>query len=107
MKGSLDFKVSRSESAPAEFCLHERCWHDYGRIDSVRRCLEEHRGALLDRIAALDALLASPEPERADRLLLDEATMQVNEVTLRPPASGEAFEAIMRQGWSEKGRPVE
>lgn len=103
MKGALDFKISRSESAPAEFYLHERCWHEYGQIDSVRRCLEEHRRALLDRIAALDALLASSEPERADHLLLNEATMQINEVTLRPPASGEAFAAIMRRTWTADG----
>lgn len=103
MKGNLDFKISRSESAPAEFYLHERCWHEYGRIDSVRRCLEEHRSALADRIAALDALLASDEPERANRLLLDDATMQVDEVTLRPPADRERFDALMRRAWFTKG----
>jgi hypothetical protein len=101
MKGHLDFKISRSESAPAEFYLHERCWHEYGRIDSVRSCLEEHRAALQDRIAALDEILASHEPERANRLLLDDPGLQIDEVTLRPPANVERFEALMRRAWSK------
>lgn len=101
MRGTQDFKISRSEGDPVEFCLHEHCWHEYGRMESVRRCLEEQRQALLDRVAALDTLLASREPERADRILLDGAAIQVNEVTLRPPPTSEAFEAIMRETWSQ------
>ena len=102
MKGRLDFKISRSEGSPAEFYLHERCWHEYGRIDSVRRCLEHHRDALAARIAALDTLLATSEPERANRLLLDDVTMQVDEVTLRPPADRERFDELMSRAWSRK-----
>ncbi|HTV72119.1 MAG TPA: hypothetical protein VME66_00205 [Candidatus Acidoferrales bacterium] len=102
MKGRLDFKISRSEGSPAEFCLHERCWHEYGRIDSVRRCLEYHRDALADRLTALDMLLATSEPERANRLLLDDVTMQVDEVTLRPPADRERFDELMNRAWSNK-----
>jgi hypothetical protein len=100
MKGHLDFKISRSDGEPTEFYLHERCWHEYGRIDSVRHCLEEHRNALLDRIAALDAILGSQEPERANRLLLDDSVLQIDEVTLRPPANRARFEALMQRAWA-------
>jgi hypothetical protein len=102
MNRRLDFKISRSEGAPAEFYLHERCWHEYGRIDSVRSCLEHHRQALADRLSALDLLLATSEPERANHLLLDNVTMQVDEVTLRPPADRERFDELMNRAWSSK-----
>jgi hypothetical protein len=103
MKGRIDFKISRSEDAPSEFHLHERCWHECGRIDSVRRCLAHHREALAERLIALDRLLATSEPKRADRLLLDDVTMQVDELTLRPPADRDRFDALMRDAWSKKG----
>jgi len=104
MKGRLDFKISRSEGAPAEFYLHERCWHEYGRIDSVRSCLEHHREALKDRLSALDMLLATSEPERANRLLFDDVTMRVDEVTLRPPPDREHFDALM-SAWARATLP--
>lgn len=102
MKHRLDFKISRSDGSPTEFYLHEQCWHEYGRIDSVRRCLEQHREALAERLCALDRLLATSEPERANRLLLDDVTMQVDEVTLRPPADRDRFDQLMKYAWSEK-----
>jgi hypothetical protein len=96
MKGSIEFKISRGGEHPAEFYLHERCFHECGRIESVRRCLEEHRISLLDRIAALDAILASAEPERANQMLLDNPVIQIDEVTLRAPTSTDRFETLMR-----------
>ncbi|MBV8434188.1 MAG: hypothetical protein JO029_07915 [Candidatus Eremiobacteraeota bacterium] len=39
----------------------------------------------ISRSAALDAILAFVEPERASRLLLGHHVIQVDEVTLRAP----------------------
>jgi hypothetical protein len=90
------FTVSRSIDEPApEFALHEQRWFEYGRIDGVRGCLEQHLNALRQRADALASILATDDPERAERLLFDQVDVVAKEVTLRPRSSFTAFEAFM------------
>ena len=104
MQTPTTFTISRSaSSAPAEFFLHEQCGHSYGRIGTVRACLQEHLAALLERVEALKLILKTSDPETAERLLLDNVTVTVNEVSLRPPTSRRVFERLMTQAFHEKG----
>jgi hypothetical protein len=91
------FTVSRSSDEPApEFVLHEQCCFDYGRIDSVRGCLEEHLKALRQRVDALASILATDDPEKAERLLFDQVHVIAKEVTLQPRSEFGVFEALMK-----------
>jgi hypothetical protein len=96
VKPSTTFTVSRSSDDPApDFVLHEQCSFDYGRIDSVRGCLEEHLKALRERVEALLSVLATDDPEKAERLLFDQAHVIAKQVTLQPRSESVAFEALM------------
>jgi hypothetical protein len=96
VKPSTTFTVSRSSDDPApDFVLHEQCSFDYGRIDSVRGCLEEHLKALRERIEALLSVLATNDPEKAERLLFDQVHVIAKQVTLQPRSESVAFEALM------------
>ncbi|MGB8150286.1 MAG: hypothetical protein WCE97_03720 [Candidatus Cybelea sp.] len=97
MKPTTEFTISRSgDGAVPEFSLHEQCWFDYGRIASVRACLEEHLKALRIRTDALQSILATDDPEKAERLLFDHVDVVAKEVTLRPRRDFVAFEAFMK-----------
>jgi hypothetical protein len=96
VKPSTTFTVSRSSDDPApDFVLHEQCSFDYGRIDSVRGCLEEHLKALRERVEALLSVLATDDPEKAERLLFDQVHVIAKQVTLQPRNESVAFEALM------------
>lgn|GEM_PF-6225024 len=96
MKPTTTFTVSRSSDDPApDFVLHEQCIFDYGRIDSVRGCLEEHLKALRERVEALLSVLATDDPEKAERLLFDQVHVIAKQVTLQPRSESVAFEALM------------
>jgi hypothetical protein len=96
VKPSTTFTVSRCSDDPAaDFVLHEQCSFDYGRIDSVRGCLEEHLKALRERVEALVSVLATNDPEKAERLLFDQVHVIVKQVTLHPRTERIAFEALM------------
>ena len=96
MKPSTTFTVSRSSDEPApDFVLHEQCSFEYGRIDSVRGCLEEHLKALRKRVEALLSILATDDPEKAERLLFDQVHVVAKQVTLQPRSESVAFEALM------------
>ena len=102
MKPSTTFTVSRSSDDPApEFVLHEQCSFNYGRIDSVRGCLEEHLKALRKRVDALATVLATDDPEKAERLLFDQAHVISKEVTLQPRSESVAFEALVKDMFQE------
>ncbi len=97
MKPTTEFTISRSgDDAVPEFSLHEQCWFDYGRITGVRACLEEHLNALQKRANALQSVLATDDPEKAERLLFDQVDVVAKEVTLRPRCEFVAFEALMK-----------
>ena len=97
MKPSTVFTVSRSSDDPApEFVLHEQCCFNYGRIDSVRGCLEEHLKALRQRTDALASVLATDDPEKAERLLFDQTHVIIKEVTLQPRSEFAVFESLMK-----------
>jgi hypothetical protein len=96
VKPSTTFTVSCNSDDPApEFVLHEQCSFDYGRIDSVRGCPEEHLKALRERVEALLSVLATNDPEKAERLLFDQVHVIAKQVTLQPRSESVAFEAIM------------
>jgi hypothetical protein len=96
------FTISRSSDNPApEFVLAEQYCFNYGRIDSVRGCLEEHLKALRQRIDALAFVLATDDPEKAERLLFDQAHVIAKEVTLQPRSESVAFEALMKEMFHE------
>ncbi len=105
MKPSTVFTVSRCSDDPApEFVLHEQCCFNYGRIDSVRGCLEEHLQALRERVDALASVLATGDPEKAERLLFDQVHVIAKEVTLQPRSRLVAFDAIVKDMFQE-GEP--
>ena len=95
MKPSTTFTISRTGGAIPEFALHEQCWYEYGHIDSVRACLQEHLMALRKRADALSAILATDDPEKAERLLIDPVSVLVTEVALQPRSEHIAFDRIM------------
>jgi hypothetical protein len=100
VKPTTEFTISRSgDDAVPEFSLHEQCWSDYGRIASVRACLEEHLNALRQRADALQSVLATDDPENAERLLFDQVDVVAKEVTLRPRCDSVAFEAFMKSAF--------
>jgi hypothetical protein len=96
MKPSTKFTISRTGDGVPEFAVHEHCCYDYGRIEGVRACLTQHADALRQRLDALQEILATNDPERAERLLLESLETQVTEVELRPRRKPEAFETLMR-----------
>jgi hypothetical protein len=105
VKPSTVFTVGRSSDEPApEFILHEQCSFNYGRIDSVRGCLEEHLKALRQRIDALASVLATDDPEKAERLLFDQTHVIAREVILQPRSESVAFEALMDEMFKNGGR---
>jgi hypothetical protein len=105
VKPSTVFTVSRSSDGPApEFVLHEQCCFNYGRIDGVRGCLEEHLKALRERADALVAVLATDDPEKAERLLFDQVHVIAKEVTLQPRSEFVAFEALVKDMFQEGER---
>ena len=105
MKPSTAFTVSRSSDDPApEFVLHEQCSFNYGRIDSVRGCLAEHLKALRERVEALASVLATDDPEKAERLLFDQVHVIAKEVTLHPRSEFVAFEALVKHIFQEGDR---
>jgi hypothetical protein len=97
VKPSTSFVICRTGNDVAEFALQEQCGFHYGRIESVRSCLREHLAALRERVDALSAILATGDPERAERLLMDPVNVLVTEVTLRPRSEAVAFEEIMKR----------
>jgi hypothetical protein len=104
VKPSTTFTVSRSSDDPAPgFVLHEECSYDYGRIDSVRACLEEHLKALRERVEALLSVLATDDAEKAERLLFDQVHVIAKQVTLQPRSESVAFEELM----NDLFRPVD
>lgn len=105
MRPSTAFTVSRSGDNPApDFVLAEQCCFNYGRIDSVRGCLEEHLKALRQRVDALASVLATDDPERAERLLFDQVHVIAREVTLQPRSESVAFDALMKDVFREGER---
>jgi hypothetical protein len=105
VKPSTTFTVSRSSDDPApDFVLHEQCSFDYGRIDSVRACLEEHLKALRERVEALLSVLATDDPEKAEQLLFDQVHVIAKQVTLQPRSESVAFEALMKDMFREGDR---
>ena len=63
----------------------------------MRACLKEHLKALRIRTDALQSILATDDPEKAERLLFDQRSDVVaKEVTLRPRRDFVAFEAFMK-----------
>ncbi|HEY1655012.1 MAG TPA: hypothetical protein VGF86_07875 [Candidatus Tumulicola sp.] len=104
MKPSTIFTISRNDDPVPEFALHEQWCYSYGRIHSVRGCLEEHLDALRQRAEALQAVLATDDPERADQLLFDQVSVVAREVSLQPRSSFGAFEALMKNAFNEPGR---
>lgn len=105
MKPSTTFTLSRTGGSVPEYVLHERSFYEYGRIDGVRACLQEHLTGLRQRIEALQAILATDDPEHAERLLFDHVNVSVTEVTLRPRNERAAFDALMVKGFREKEQP--
>ncbi len=81
----------------------------YGRIDNVRACLEEHLKALRERIDALVFVLATDDPENAERLLFDQVHVIAKQVTLQPRGELVAFEALMNDMFQEgeRGKPTD
>jgi hypothetical protein len=105
VKPSATFTVSRSSDDPApDFVLHEQWCFDYGRIDSVRACLEEHLKALRKRVEALLSVLATDDPEKAERLLFDQVHVIAKQVTLQPRSESVAFEALMNDLFRQADR---
>jgi hypothetical protein len=105
VKPSSVFTVSRSSDDPVpEFVLHEQCCFNYGRIDTVRGCLEEHLRALRERADALASVLATDDPENAERLLFDQRHVIAREVTLQPRSESVAFEALVKDLFQEGER---
>jgi hypothetical protein len=105
VKPSTTFTVSRSSDDPApDFVLHEQCSFEYGRIDSVRGCLEEHLRALRERVEALLSVLATDDPEKAERLLFDQVHVIAKQVTLQPRSESLAFEALMNDMFRQVDR---
>lgn len=95
--GNDAFTIGRRESGnTVDFYLLERGGHELGEISSVRICLNHHRAALTRRLAALDAVLATEEPEFAERLLLDHPRVRVDEVTLSAPHCAECVDHLLR-----------
>ena len=101
VKPSTTFTISRAGGAIPEFALHEQCCYDYGRIDSVRACLQEHLVALRNRADALSAILATDDPEKAERLLIDAVGVLVTEVALQPRSEHIAFDRIMTSAFRQ------
>lgn len=99
MEHATSFIISRNSGPAPEFALHERCCHDYGRVTSVRSCLQEHLAALRQRADALQAILATEDPERAERLLLDPLSVLVTEVVLKPQSERVSFDALMTRAF--------
>jgi hypothetical protein len=97
---STTFTISRAGEPETEFTLHERCSFEYGRIDSVRTCLQKHLEALRQRVDALVDVLATDDPEKAERFLLDGVSVSVTEVVLRPRSDRVAFDAVMKRSFS-------
>ena len=96
MKPSTTFTISKAQgSGTPEYFLHEQCCYSYGDIRAVRSCLEEHLAALRERSEALQTILAGSDPENAERILMDQVSVVVNEVTLRPRPGLSIFEKIM------------
>jgi hypothetical protein len=104
VKPSATFTVARGSGPVPEFSLHEHCYYNYGRIAGVRDCLREHLAALRKRVDALQAILATQDPENAERLLFDQAEVAVTEVVLRPRSEFVAFEAMMDCAFQPEGR---
>ena len=104
MKPSTTFTISRSDAPVPEFALHEQCCYTYGRIDSVRGCLEEHLNALHERAEAPQLVLATDDPEKAEQLLFDQINVVAREVSLRPRSDFGAFEALMEKAFNEMNR---
>ena len=95
------FVLSRNDgNGLTQFNLHEPYWYEYGRVTSVRACLQEHRTVLVARLAALDEILRCDGPETAERFLLDQAHVRVNEVALRAPRSEDRMKTLVRQALS-------
>jgi hypothetical protein len=97
---STTFTIGRTGEPEAEFTLHERCCFEYGRIDGVRTCLRKHLEALRRRVDALVSVLATDDPEKAERFLLDGVNVSVTEVVLRPRSDRTAFDALMTRSFS-------
>jgi hypothetical protein len=75
----------RAGSWEPEFYVLERSGFEYGSMPGVRDCLLRHKVALERRLGTVDALLACDMPEYAERLLLDQPRVRVDEVTLHAP----------------------
>ena len=101
VKPSTTFTISRGGGAIPEFALHEQCCYHYGRIDLVRACLQEHLMALRMRADALSAILATDDPEKAERLLIDPVSVLVTEVALQPRSEDIAFDRIMTSAFRQ------
>jgi hypothetical protein len=96
VKPSTTFTISKAQgNGTPKYFLHEQCCYSYGDIRTVRSCLEEHLAALRERSEALQTILAGSDPENAERMLMDQVSVVVNEVTLRPRPGLSIFEKIM------------
>lgn len=60
---------------------------DNSNCRRVRSMLQDHLKELEGQVTALRAVLATQDPEEAERLLQDGVRMQVSEVILRPRLS--------------------
>ncbi len=67
---------------------------------SIRALLTEQRDALRAQVEALTAILATGDPERAERYLEDGVHFRIAEIVLRPPLQSR-FDDFMKRHASD------
>lgn len=79
--------------------------HD-GAVSGVRRLLEARLAELEAGAAAVRDVLATDQPERAERLLFDDGSVRVSEVAMRPVDGRAAVTAFVERSFkrTDSGR---
>jgi hypothetical protein len=73
---------------------------DGKKFDSVRSMLTEHLDELNRQTTALHAILATTDPEEAERFLQDGVRLQVSELLLRPKLEKETLLPRLSAGFA-------
>ncbi len=83
MIGDPEFVIGLAHDNGPGFVIYDRCPAPTATL-RLRSTLEQHRDRLRLRLYALERLLATDAPERAERLMVDGTAAKVERIVLRP-----------------------
>ncbi len=82
MNAEPEFTIGLSNESEPRFLVYDRC--ALPPADArLRAALERHRDVLALRLDAMQRLLATHEPERAERLMIDGAFAKIERIVMR------------------------